>query len=422
MVGGACGDSSDCTNMNCDSATATCLGLGEGASCNVNADCDTSLYFCLQPFNNVGMQSGQKVCAVSLCVTNNGGCDPNGKCTPTQAGDRVCSCPPNWYGSGYYFLPPVGNSGCWNPCEMGNNGGCYVSDADPSVRAQCIFLNIDRTSVQCLCPFIDGKQLIGNGVGPDGCSTDMCNSVSVPYTQPANGHVFYGCPSGSSCQTIYNAQAPNGYLTCVCDTPGQIYVEPDAGGIVGFCFADPCTATPNGNCPANSVCFNDVINNKPLCQCQSGFAPHTPFPLPATPGAGPTCTPSPCTTFDANGTPTNGGCSTQAVCVAQPITQTNSATGITTTVQTASCTCITGYLGDGVSCVVDPCFPFGPDEPETSLCATTYANTGCLAVILPPQPPVGLSPGFGGGVEVTCPCLTGFDPADPTMPGFTDCV
>jgi len=391
-VGEPCYYDSDCTSGNCDRFfSRTCQANGRGGRCEGNTRSTDCLpgYFCNQA--STSSKHGEKFCAINKCADNNGGCAEHALCTPLGDDLRICSCPngDGYFGTGYAFNPELPASGCTNPCEPANG---YCS-ADAECRATSY-----NTAV-CTC----APGMVGDGVGPFGCLADQCGSGPRMMQPGYPNNIWNSCPTGSSCKTVsIPPVVNNGYVTCVCDSPTMVYQEPTAAqgaNAIGACIRNLCL-DHNGGCPNNAECRPNFFTGSPECWCRSGFSPQGAF----TPQSNTHCARDACSTVGPNGVNNNGGCAPHATCTAN------------TEAGSRTCHCNSGYVGNGIFCVVDPC-----SAPST-VC-DRYAHTVCVGVFTPPVGSSGPSTGTGPQARVTCPCSGGYAPslAAPDQFGFYPC-
>jgi Coagulation Factor Xa inhibitory site/EGF domain/Calcium-binding EGF domain/Complement Clr-like EGF-like/Regulator of chromosome condensation (RCC1) repeat len=329
--GGGCADVNECT-----AGTQNPCGTMNGAQCT---NLVSTGYSCTCPSGYVSTGGANPTCVdVNECSTNNGGCSQT--CSNTQGG-FTCSCNP-----GYQLDADGKTCNDVNEC-LSNNGGC-------SAYATCTNTTGGRT---CTCQ----SGYSGDGVSctdVDECASgSVCGATSTVGTC-SNQAGTYTCSCGTGYQfrngTCVNVDEcasgtnPCGAGTCT-DTQGAYACQCQSGyQLAGTTAAPSCTdtnecSTNNGGC--QQTCTNTTGSYS--CGCNAYYTLASDQK---------SCT-------DVNEcTSNNGGCSPYATC-------TNN-TGAAPT-----CTCQSGYSGNGTTCTdVNEC------TATANLCGTAAAgscqNTG----------------------------------------------
>ena len=282
-------------------------------------------------------------CANSPCATLGGGKGTPPKCTDQPAGASTkytcAKCP-----SGYNAKPSVAASGkkvcvdfnacASNPCFLG------VKCADESAPS---------TGNQCgSCP--SGTE--GNGIGKTGCvNTDGCKNKPCPtlsgngiapkcfdVSPPGTGFTCAACPTGYDKQAVNNVcQDTNGCASAPCDklTTCKDVAAPGTGfkcsacpsgysgnGVIGCKDINDCNAR---SCAGKGSC-KDTGANSFSCSCNTGYT--------STGGSSPTCQ-------------LKNACSAGEDDCVKGLNQGTSASCNHLGSGKHSCSCPSGYVGDG---------------------------------------------------------------------------
>lgn len=300
-----------CADTACN-ALAVCRDTSQGATCT-----------CLPGYAGDGFTSCQNI---DECATGAANCSPNATCTDTQGG-FTCACNTGFGGDG-------------KTCTDINE--CALAQSNCSANADCVNT---VGSFTCTCK----AGYAGDGVA---CA-DIDECVQGTAT----------CPSNSVC-----TNTPGSY-TCSCGAGYEL-----SGGVC----VSVCQIALATRCDPLATC--SVVANVAVCSCPTGYTDAN--------GDGSQCVPnqtcaSKCT--DPNSTCTVNGSTVQCGCkqgfldvngngslcqdineCATPTTYCDTNATCSNTTGGYTCSCKTGYSGDGTKC------------PGTSTCGCTNINECAL--------------------------------------------
>lgn len=316
--GTTCNDVDECTNQTDDCVTlATCSNEDGGFVC----PCDAG-------YQGDGRESGNGCTNVDECDLGTDDCVSAAQCSDTD-GDYDCNCPPSTHGDGR-----TSGSGCAddNECTLGTDdcvslatcidaSGGYSCECDPGYTG-------DGTASGDGCTDVNECS-----AGTDDClsSANCHNDVGDYHCDCPPGYDGDGTNSGSGCNDINECSEntddcvsaaqcidEDGTFDCQCNSG---YTGDGHSGGNGCTDINECSENTD-DCVTLSTCQNEVPGYR--CVCDRGYG-----------GDGLT-TGNGCTDVDecADG---SDDCDTNATC-------TNVPTGSFT------CTCQSGWFGDGNVC------------------------------------------------------------------------
>jgi len=371
---GACVSAGETTVCDCDGtgytgetcATPACTDPCVHGSCVAPDTCDCG---------GTGFTGATCAIDVDECLTDNGGCHADARCTNTD-GSRLCECAPGFTGDG---------TSC-APCGDGEVKAGYGADACVACAAGS-YDDGDETCASCASGYV--QPATGQTscticpVGTRDIGTEVCSPCTSGYVQPLAGQTSCSaCPVGTydfgddTCQpcALGYVQPTAGTGSCI-SCQGETY---DAGddevcdACSGACAAGTwestaCTLSTNRVCtactdiPGCTVQETCTDASDSVCSaCPSGYTQ-------LSPGA-------PCTNVNECLTD-NGGCHANARC--------------TDTEGSRLCECAPGFTGDGTSCAA--C--------GAGTVKTVYGADACVACA---------AGTYDDGDETCASCLSGY--------------